>query len=92
MALRLTGSIDVSTNITSTHFSGSFSSSFQGDGSRLTGIDTGVFPHTGSVVITGSLVVTGSVSFASVSPPSAGAWSTGGALSDAKYLRGGTGT
>ena len=38
MALHLTGSIGVSDSITSTHFSGSMSGSFQGDGSGLTGI------------------------------------------------------
>lgn len=37
---------------------GSFTGSFQGDGSRLTGIDP--FPFSGSAVITGSLVVSGS--------------------------------
>ena len=41
MALHLTGSIGVSDSITSTHFSGSMSGSFQGDGSRLTGIGGG---------------------------------------------------
>ena len=39
--------------------SGSFSGSFQGDGSRLTGLEA--FPYTGSAIITGSLQVTGSV-------------------------------
>ena len=44
-------------------FSGSFSGSFQGDGSQLTGISGGgtPFPYTGSAQITGSLGVTGSV-------------------------------
>ena len=38
---------------------GSFSGSFKGDGSQLSGVSAG-FPYTGSARITGSLVVTGS--------------------------------
>lgn len=38
---------------------GSFSGSFKGDGSQLSGISAG-FPFTGSARITGSLIVTGS--------------------------------
>ena len=41
--------------------SGSFSGSFEGDGSGLTGIETDPFPYTGDVQITGSLTVSGSV-------------------------------
>jgi hypothetical protein len=41
--------------------SGSFSGSFEGDGSKLTGLSAG-FPYTGSAEISGSLTVTGSVS------------------------------
>jgi hypothetical protein len=41
---------------------GSFTGSFVGDGSNLTGIETDPFPYTGSAVISGSLEVTGSVS------------------------------
>jgi len=40
--------------------SGSFSGSFRGDGSQLTGIATNPFPYTGSAIISGSLAVTGS--------------------------------
>jgi hypothetical protein len=39
---------------------GSFSGSFRGDGSQLSGVSSG-FPYTGSAQITGSLGVTGSV-------------------------------
>jgi len=39
-------------------FSGSFSGSYVGDGSGLTGVDP--FPYSGSAVITGSLLVSGS--------------------------------
>ena len=39
-------------------FSGSFSGSYEGDGSNLTGVDA--FPYIGNAVITGSLVVSGS--------------------------------
>jgi hypothetical protein len=49
--------------------SGSFSGSFEGDGSQLTGITSGIFHQTGSyyattndLQITGSLLVTGSIS------------------------------
>ena len=38
-------------------FSGSFSGSFQGDGSQLTGIETDPFPYNGDAVITGSLTI-----------------------------------
>jgi len=41
-------------------FSGSFSGSFVGDGSQLTGIETDPFPYTGDAQITGSLLVSGS--------------------------------
>ena len=40
--------------------SGSFSGSFQGDGSNLTGISTDPFPFTGDAQITGSLLISGS--------------------------------
>ena len=39
-------------------FSGSFSGSYEGDGSNLTGIDA--FPYTGDAQITGSLLISGS--------------------------------
>jgi hypothetical protein len=39
--------------------SGSFSGSFRGDGSQLTGIDTDPFPYTGSAIVSGSLNVIG---------------------------------
>jgi hypothetical protein len=42
------------------YMSGSFSGSFEGDGSKLTGLSAG-FPYTGSAEISGSLTVTGSV-------------------------------
>ena len=81
MALHLTGSTDVSGSITSTHFSGSMSGSFQGDGSRLTGISGGdAFPYTGSAEITGSLGITGSVSYSTNIIPIPGAWSSTNAL------------
>ena len=41
-------------------FSGSFSGSYEGDGSQLTGISTDPFPFVGDAVITGSLTITGS--------------------------------
>jgi hypothetical protein len=41
-------------------FSGSFSGSYEGDGSQLTGIFTDPFPFVGDAVITGSLTITGS--------------------------------
>lgn len=44
---------------------GSFSGSFKGDGSQLSGVTAG-FPYTGSARITGSLLVTGS--FKQISP------------------------
>ena len=50
--------IDVLDGITS----GSFSGSFQGDGSELSGV--GAFPFTGSGTISGSLLVTGSSTLA----------------------------
>jgi len=50
-------------------FSGSFSGSYQGDGSSLTGV--GGFPHTGSADITGSLIVTGSAFVTSLTETSA---------------------
>jgi len=42
-------------------FTGSFSGSYIGDGSGLTGISTTPFPFSGDAVITGSLIVSGSV-------------------------------
>jgi hypothetical protein len=50
----ITGSLVVTGGIT-----GSFSGSYVGDGSGLTGV--GAFPFTGSALITGSLAVTGSL-------------------------------
>ena len=50
--------IDIFNGITS----GSFSGSFQGDGSDLTGV--GAFPFTGSGTVSGSLLVTGSSALA----------------------------
>ena len=50
----ITGSLVVTGGVT-----GSFSGSYVGDGSGLTGV--GAFPFTGSAEITGSLTVTGSV-------------------------------
>jgi hypothetical protein len=51
----ITGSLVVTGGVT-----GSFSGSYVGDGSGLTGV--GAFPFTGSALITGSLAVTGSAS------------------------------
>jgi hypothetical protein len=50
----ITGSLVVTGGVT-----GSFSGSYVGDGSGLTGV--GAFPFTGSALITGSLAVTGSI-------------------------------
>lgn len=57
MALQVTGSINVSGSIESNELSGSFSGSFQGDGSKLTGVG-GTNPTTGSMPlnISGSFV------------------------------------
>jgi hypothetical protein len=41
--------------------SGSFSGSFFGDGSGLTGVGGDPFPYTGSAIVSGSLQVTGSI-------------------------------
>ena len=47
-------------DFSASYMSGSFSGSFEGDGSKLTGLSAG-FPYTGSAEISGSLTVTGSV-------------------------------
>ena len=72
MALELTGSIDITTGAAFTdqdgRYSGSFSGSFVGDGSGLTGVSVGGssdFPYTGSAIISGSLEVEGSVTIIS---------------------------
>jgi hypothetical protein len=75
-------------NLTAT---GSFTGSFKGDGSGLTGVVSNPFPYTGSAVITGSLAVTGSVGFAA-NLLGASAWSAGGALSTARCSLAGAGT
>ena len=49
-------------------FSGSFSGSYVGDGSGLTGVEP--FPYTGSALITGSLTLIGPALFTSVVPES----------------------
>ena len=49
--------------------SGSFSGSFEGDGSNLSGV--GAFPYSGSAQITGSLSVTGSAFVTSLTETSA---------------------
>ena len=57
LAVRISGS----TALTGSLFvSGTVSGSFEGDGSALTGIAAGGFPHTGSAAISGTLNVTGS--------------------------------
>jgi hypothetical protein len=71
--------------------SGSFSGSFRGDGSQLTGVDADPFPYTGSAIISGSLAVTGSVEFA-YGVAAASAWSAGGALITARGGLAGAGT
>ena len=53
----IVSSLSVDTTISAEEISGSFSGSFQGDGSNLTGV--GAFPYTGSAGISGSLNVTG---------------------------------
>ena len=72
MALELTGSIDITTGAAFTdqdgRYSGSFSGSFVGDGSGLTGVSVSGesdFPYTGSAIISGSLEVEGSVTIIS---------------------------
>lgn len=40
---------------------GSFSGSFRGDGSGLTGVGGDSFPYTGSAIVSGSLIITGSL-------------------------------
>ena len=40
---------------------GSFTGSFKGDGSQLTGVGGDPFPYTGSAIISGSLIITGSL-------------------------------
>ena len=72
MALELTGSIDITTGAAFTdqdgRYSGSFSGSFVGDGSGLTGVSvdgSSDFPYTGSAIISGSLEVEGSVTIIS---------------------------
>jgi hypothetical protein len=47
--------------LTDVNASGSFSGSFQGDGSGLLGVIADPFPYTGSAIISGSLQVTGSI-------------------------------
>jgi len=51
---------------------GSFTGSFKGDGSQLSGLSAG-FPFTGSARITGSLIVTGSTNISSTFTAKAGA-------------------
>jgi hypothetical protein len=53
-------------------FSGSFSGSYEGDGSQLTGIFTDPFPFVGDAVITGSLVVSASATSQSLSVQGSG--------------------
>ena len=72
MALELTGSIDITTGAAFTdqdgRYSGSFSGSFIGDGSGLTGVSvdgSSDFPYTGSAIISGSLEVEGPVTIIS---------------------------
>ena len=62
-SLLLTGHISSSTlNSPGANLTGSFSGSFAGDGSNITGI-SGVFPYTGNATINGGLTVTGSGKF-----------------------------
>lgn len=52
-------SLTVTNQVTASSYTGSFSGSFTGDGSDLTGIDTGsTFPYTGSADILGELNLT----------------------------------
>lgn len=51
-----TGHVEIKTALSASSFSGSF----HGDGSNLTGINTSAFPYNGDAVITGSLTVSGS--------------------------------
>jgi hypothetical protein len=57
----LSGSYSVSGSLTAIEISGSFSGSFFGDGSGLTGVGGDPFPYTGSAIVSGSLQVTGSI-------------------------------
>jgi hypothetical protein len=74
--------------------SGSFSGSFTGDGSGLTGIGTTAFPFTGSAEILGSLGVSGSIRFGYACDVAfgSGTWSAGGNLITARRLLAGAGT
>jgi hypothetical protein len=54
----ITGSLNVTGNITGSFFTGSF----RGDGSGLTGVGGDPFPYTGLAIISGSLEVTDSIS------------------------------
>ena len=56
-----------SLTLTNTVGSGSFSGSFQGDGSGLIGVIADPFPYTGSAIISGSLQVTGSINGLTIS-------------------------
>jgi hypothetical protein len=51
-----TGHVEIKTAVSASSFSGSFS----GDGSNLTGLNISAFPYNGDAVITGSLTVSGS--------------------------------
>lgn len=62
----ITGSLVVTGGVT-----GSFSGSYIGDGSGLTGV--GAFPFTGSALITGSLAVTGSL-ISRITSPGSSIW------------------
>jgi hypothetical protein len=86
-----TKTFDYSSTTGNLSATGSFTGSFKGDGSGLTGIVSNPFPYTGSALITGSLAVTGSVGFAYEAVSSA-AWSAGGALSTARCSLAGAGT
>ena len=51
-----TGHVEIKTALSASSFSGSF----HGDGSNLTGLNVSAFPYNGDAVITGSLIVSGS--------------------------------
>jgi len=53
---QITGSLEVTSEISASTFSGSF----VGDGSELTGVSATAFPYEGDAVITGSLTISGS--------------------------------
>jgi len=62
-SLSTSGAITNASAVGASHLTGSFTGSYQGDGSNLTGIEAGIFAATGSIQATTNTVqVTGSLS------------------------------